>query len=618
MKSFLKKLAAISLAVAMPGATLAMTACTPGDARARGKTNIIFCTYGDDSELGIYTAMVDEFNNTYGEENKIFVTHTAIPLTGYDSYITSMSTTKDGYDVFLVIEDKFKKWVNMGFVADMTDYFDAVTDIDTSDVFDTTVNRLRLNVENNTSNVDDPLYGLPLDTKPSALYYNETMFEKAGIIIISVDEKDMDAWNKGEIADKRGNKKSDFEKLKDINVPKKGYFRSRSPYNPNYEWQLPASDEILVFNNRIAMNWDELEDLAMIFSAGSNAQATSKFGTDYGFFTEWWFNYGWSVGGNCLQDLSGDGEWNFSLLDSTPNYIVTAEAGYTGEYTGIKYSKGETLEFNDKFNVPKGKVMTPDSVGGYTLDGQPVGIRPSVKAAATAETLYELPSVRDAFTRYLRLGAKKEALIEGAGGLNISPNPAIFNNRTRQNYFHSQKLAMLVDYSSYIEIFSEKAEEKGFEWDVAPLLVYKEYVDPDDPFCDETKIVGKAAGESNSKAMIVRKRSESKEAAAKFISWMASSEGQSIRAKNGHFPNQRYLLDEIQYNGHAPKNVTVFSEAMEYQGAGDWWYLPDDAWIKVWATPLNSEVRNGGEKDMTYDQWKKSAIPDTNKKLTEY
>lgn len=106
-----------------------------------------------------------------------------------------------------------------------------------------------------------------------------------------------------------------------------------------------------------------------------------------------------------------------------------------------------------------------------------------------------------------------------------------------------------------------------------------------------------------------------KEAAAQFICWMASKEGQSIRAQNGHFPNQRALLEGIQYNGYAPQNVTVFSEALEYQGAGDWWYLPDDAWIQVWANPLNSEVRNG---TLAYDLWKKAAIPDTNKKLLEY
>lgn len=593
---------------------LPLVACGGDEVKSGGKTHVVFCTYGDDSELSVYKAMVDEFNATYGEEHKIYVDHTPVAVTGYTSYITSMSTADESYDVFLVIEDNFKKWVNMGFVADMTSYFEAVTDIDTSDVFENTVDRLRLNVANNTSNRTDPLYGLPLDTKPSAIYYNETMFEKAGIIVISVNEEDMDEWNAGNIPDLRGNYKKDFEKLDGVTVPKKGYYRSRSPYVNGYDWSLPAADEITVFNNRIPMNWDEIEDLAMIFST-HNPNAGKTFGTEYGMFTEWWFNYGWSVGGNCLQDLSGEGDWNFSLLDSTPNYIVVSEDGYTGAWTDKHYAKGETLDFNDKFDVPQGKVMEPDEEGGYTVDGQKVGIRASVDAAAESGVLAKLPSVRDAFTRYLRLGASEDSVIENAGGLNIAPNPITFNNRTRQNYWFSGKMAMLVDYSTYIEIFSREAEANDFEWDVAPLIVYKEYTNPMDPNCDTVKVKGKQAGECNSKAMVTREGSKVKEAAAQFISWMASKEGQSIRAEKGHFPNQKELLADIQYNGYAPKNVTVFSEALEYQGAGDWWYLPDDAWIQVWANPLNSEVRNGTK---SYDLWKKTAIPDTNKKLLEY
>lgn len=598
----------MSLALA---ATCALSLCACG---GKSSGNIVFCTYGDNSELAIYAAMVDEFNKTYGAEHNIKVEHTPIAVTGYNSYITSMYTASNSFDVFLVIEDRFKAWANMGIMGDMTDYFNAVTDIDTSDVFENTVNRLRLNIENNTSNPTDPLYGLPLDTKPSALYYNETLFEKAGIIIISVDEEDMDAWNAGTIADKRGMKKSDFPELNGITVPKKGYYRSNNPYVNGFEWSMPAEDEILVFNNRIAMNWDEMEDLSMIFSESSNPNAGKMFGTEYGMFTEWWFNYGWSVGGNCLQDLSGDGDWNFSLLDSTPNYIVTGES-YTGEWTGTVYSKGETLEFNDKFNVPKGKIMEPDSSGGYTLDGQAVSIRPSVKAAVDDGTLGELPSVRDAFARYLRLGASKSSVIENQGGLDIAPNPLTFNFRTRQNYWYSGNIAMLIDYSTYIESFSREAEANGFEWDVAPLIVYKEYTEPLNPNCDTVKIMGKYAGECNSKAMVVRSRSSVKESAAQFISWMASKEGQKIRAQNGHFPNQESLLDTIEYNGYAPKNVAVFSENLKFQGAGDWWYLPDDLWIQVWANPLNSEVRNG---KMTYDLWKSSAVSDTNKLLLKY
>lgn len=607
-----KRIAATSVAVLAAMSATALTACS----KPRDGSHIVFCSYGDESELAIYTEMVDEFNKTYGAEHNIKVDHTPIGITGYNNYIQSMSTARNSYDVCVVIEDRFKAWATTGIIGPMEEYFNAVTDIDVSDVFPNTVNRLRLNVSNNTSNLSDPLYGMPLDTKPSALYYNESMFNKAGIIIISVDEEDMDAWNRGEIADKRGHKKSDFAKLSNVTVPKKGYYRSVRPYVSGFEWTMPASDEILVFNNRIPMNWDEMEDLAMIFSPSSNPNAGKDFGTDYGMFTEWWFNYGWAVGGNCLQDLSGDGEWNFSLLDSTPNYIVTGES-YTGKWSGKVYNTGETLEHNDKFDLPVGKVMTPDNNGGYTLDGNKLGIRADVTAAATDGTLGELPSTRDAFTRYLRLGASKTSVIENAGGLDIAPNPIIFNSRTRQNYWYSGKMAMLVDYSTYIENFSKQATIYNFEWDVAPLIVYKEYTEPMNPNCDTVKIQGKEAGECNSKAMCVRARTSTqvKESAAKFIKWMASKEGQSLRAEKGHFPNQQELLESIKYNGYAPKNITVFSENLQYQSAGDWWYLPDDMWIKTWATPLNSEVRNG---TLTYDLWKKEAIPNTNEYLKKY
>lgn len=583
-----------------------------------GNSNVKFWVYGDESELEIYTIMTDEFNETYGKENGIKVDISTKPPGNYESLIQTVSTSKSGPDVFLCVEDNFKKWVNMGFLTDMTQYLDAVNDIDVSDVYATTVDRLRYDRENNTSNSDDPLYGLPLDTKPSALYYNESMFAKAGIIVISVDEENLDAWNDGEVADNRGKTRADYEaehpELKGVTVPNKGYYRSIYPYTVDVGWTYPDENEVLVFNNCIAMNWDEIEDLAMLFTPSYNTSAAAEFGTDFGYFTEWWFNYGWSVGGDCLTDLSGNGDWNFSLLDYTPNFMVTGES-YTGAYTGKTYTKGETLEHLDKFDIPAGELMTPDNEGGYTYNGQKIGIRQSVTEAAENGTLTALPSTREAFTRYLKLGAEKTADIEGEGGLAISPNPLTFSTRTRMNYFYSGKMAMLVDYSSYMATVSEQAEERGFKWDIAPLAVYKEYVDPLDPDCDETVVVGKTAGQSNSKAMVSRENSQNKESAAKFIKWMASKAGQTIRAENGHFPNQKELISRVVFPGYAPANVKAFSEALEFQGAGDWWYMADYEWINVWAVPLNSEVRNG---KMTYDAWRADAVNDTNERLKLY
>jgi hypothetical protein len=96
--------------------------------------------------------------------------------------------------------------------------------------------------------------------------------------------------------------------------------------------------------------------------------------------------------------------------------------------------------------------------------------------------------------------------------------------------------------------------------------------------------------------------------------WMAT-EGQRIIAQEGFFPNQKSMLQDIVYSAYAPKNVDVFAQNLEYQGPGDWWYMPDYAWINVWAVPLNSFVRNG---TMAYSEWKETAITDTNTKLLEY
>ena len=600
---------------------LGVTAC-----KGSGATeDLRFWFYGDAEEIEVYTAMTEEFNRTYGKEHGINVVPSMKPPAGYDATIQTTVFSNSCPDVFLGVDDIFKRWVGMEVITDMNDYIYAVDDIVWDDIFDTAVDRLRYNPETNTSNATDHLYGLPLDSKPCALYYNETMFKDAGIVVISVDEKDLADFNAGKIADKRGKTLADYKKeypqLEKLekDIPAKGYFRSMFPYTVDAAWMYPDADEVLIFNNRIPMNWDEIEDLAMMMTPSYNSQATGygkSFGAslEYGFFTEWWFNYGWSVGGDCLEDLTGNGDFNYSLLDSSSNYMVMKD-GFVGAYTGKSYKAGETVEFLDKFNIPQGATMQADNNGGYTYNGASVGVASNVTTAVAEGVLHELPSTRDAFVRYLKLGAEKNASIEGEGGLNVSPNPIVFNTRTRSNYFYSGKMAMLVEYSQYMAVTSEQADKRGFEYDVAPLPVYKEYVDETDPYNGSCAVQGKYAGQSNSKSMFSCGNSKKKEKAAQFMVWMASKAGQTVRAEMGHFTNQKELLSEIKFKGYAPKNVSIFYENMEYQLPGDWWYLPDISWIQQWAVPLNSEVRNG---NMSYTDWKAAAIPETNALLKEY
>ncbi len=620
----------VSLCLAAIAAGSMFGACRKGGSASE----VQFWVRGNAAQLNMYTKMVNEFNDSYGKAHGVKVNISAKPNDAYANNVQIMVSTDAGPDIFLIEDNEFKTWLTAGYFGPVQEYLDAVTDIDISDVMPTTINRLRYDVQTNTSDADDPLYGLPLDTQPTALYYNETVFEQVGIKIISVDEADLDAFNAGTKADRNGKKNSDYG-LSGVEVPAKGYYRSENPYYDGGEsWVKPTSDEVLVFNNRIAMNWDEIEDLAMLFSPeynkNPNNAAVTEYGTTYGYFTEWWFNYGWSVGGDCLEDLTGNGDWNFSLLDPNKNYIVKEGKTYTGEYTGKVYQGGETLDFKDKLEIPKDAVITPDSVGGYTYNGNVVGNRATVVAAAQGAdaVLNELPSTREAFNRYLRLGTEKglsaEYAIDGVGGLGVSPNPNLFSQRTSTEYFCAGDIAILAQTSVMMDFVSEQMKLEKTTFNIAPLVRYKQYADPSDPQCDEVVVHGVEAGHSNTLSIVMSSKSSKKDKAAMFMKWAASREGQAIRAEYGFFPNQADLIDSVKFSSNvAPSNVRAFSEALEFQTPGDWWYMPDHLWVEQWCTLLNSDVRNG---KMTYTDWidhggmdkKTGCVVLTNQKLEEY
>ena len=141
---------------------------------------------------------------------------------------------------------------------------------------------------------------------------------------------------------------------------------------------------------------------------------------------------------------------------------------------------------------------------------------------------------------------------------------------------------------------AEQASRRGFEWDVAPLAVYKQYEDPSNPNNDKVVAQGKAAGHSNAFSACVVEGSQKREKAALFVKWLAGLEGQKTRANLGFFPNQSSLIDDVVYDAnYAPSNANIFSQGLEYQRPGDWWYMPDHIWVEKWCVDLNDSVRNG-------------------------
>ena len=614
-----KKVSCIACASILAGSMLA------GCGSNSDPNTITFWYAGTEKQQQLYVAYAKKFNETYGATHDIKVEAMQRPVGSYDSNVQITAGSDSGPDVFLIRnDDVIKTWIVGHYATDITDEFAAITDIDLGDLSTSVFKNARYNVAKNTSYDNDPLYGVPVDPQTTAIYYNINLFKKAGIICISVDEEDLVKWSNGEIADKNGLRITDAEcsKLKelldaeDTTMPSKGFFRSENPYYESVmgaTWLSPTDEEVMVFNDRIPMNWDETEDLAMLFTGTYNPKkgdegkpnAVTKYGTTYGFFQEWWFNYGWSVGGDCLVDLSGDGSWAMGLLDPNPNYIVKEGKTFTSR-TGTVYKAGETISFWDKMNIADNEILKSEDYGDfYKADGKTLaGIHSTVLTEMEKDdsSLIELPSMRTAFNRYLKLGAKKNAKFENdESGLQISPNPLAINQRGLVSYFLSQELAFCTNLSSYVPELAERAPSFGFEFGCAPLSIYKEYEDPSDPFCDEVIAKGKKAGHVNNVTLAVREGSKKVEKATAFLKWTASLEGQKVRASLGFYPMQASLIDEVKFaKGEDVRNVQVFAEASAFSTPGDWWYMPDCTWVQRWCTDLNASLRNG---EMTYQQW---------------
>lgn len=334
------------------------------------KTVVNFWGWGDEEEVAVFRSLVDRFNST--NAYNIEVKYTQKPSNNYDS---SMELTLNGSkppDVFYVGDGKIKTWAHLGYLKPLDEYMAAGT-LDTSDMWETAISRYRYNVRTTSSLPTDPLYGLAKDIGPTVVYYNADALRAVGVNIISKDEKDAAA------AEARG-------------------------YDPATK----------TFNNKIAMTFEDSLELFKLLTKSYNAASPC----DYGYFNEWWFNYGWSVGGDVIK-MNAAGDWEFSLGDTTPNYIKD------GQFV----------------TNPQGAVR--------------------------------LPSTRDMFTEFVRLSAPKSMNVDGAGkyGYEVTPNPNAVSTDGKVGYFTSGKVAMLVDGRWSVPTLRKNAD---FDWDVAPLPKHRD------------------------------------------------------------------------------------------------------------------------------------------------
>ena len=588
MKKFIRLLA---LLLCMCMALSAFVACVKdepkvdveldeeGNVRPNQKVaKVEFWINGDEYELEVFQDLVDRFNAK--NKGAIEVELVQKPSDGYETAVQqALSGTK--LDVFYVGDAGYKSYAEQGLLYDITDLMANSQTYDVTKMWSNVVTRYKYDVNSKLSGTDSGrYYGVPKDIGPTVIYYNETEFEKAGIKIISVAAEDLDAYNGG-AADDRGNTK-DAIGLAGVTVKEYGYF---------------VANGQKYFNNQIPMSWAETVEVATILqNSMTNPNA-------YGYFTEWWFNYGWTVGGDCIQYIPtadanhGGGWYDFTLSDATPNFIVADDAGSV-TVNGKTYNAGEILSYADKL----GLTSTANAGDSYNKE-----ITAEVLALESEGKLNRLPSQRDAFTEFVRLAAKTSTIVDTVNGKNlmgygVTPTPSsIGSDAGKTQAFAQGEIAMLVDGRWNVTYFRDADSGVNFTWDVCPLPMYREY--DAEGFGAERNVTvhGIEAGHSGSVGLCISNNSSVKNAAWKFIEFIGSEEGQAAQAQKGFaIPLQKELANSEVFlqSGQMPRNSKIFINAAENQGAGDWWYLADNAWIDDWAGVLNGDVRNG-KKTMT-------------------
>ena len=556
-----------------------------------------FWINGDEYELEVFADLVNRFNEKY--KGQIEVDIKQKPSDGYETAVqTALSGSK--LDIFYVGDAGYKSYAEQGLLYDITEYVENSQIYDLSTMWSNVVTRYKYDVNTKLSGTESGrYYGVPKDIGPTVIFYNETEFEKAGIKIISVAAEDLEAYNDG-AKDDRGNTKAAMG-LGDVEVKEYGYF---------------VVNGQKYFNNQVPMSWDETVEISNVLqSSMTNPNA-------YGYFTEWWFNYGWSVGGDCIQfvpttDASHNGGWyDFTLNDDTPNFIVADDVDGAVSVNGTSYKAGEIISYQDKLGLN----MTSSAGENYSKT-----ITAEVNALVSEGKLLELPSQREAFTEFVRLAARKDVVVDTVNGeklygYGITPTPSsIGSDAGKTQAFAQGEIAMLVDGRWNVSYFRDPDSGVNFTWDVCPLPMYRDY--DVDGFGAEREVTvhGIEAGHSGSVGLCINNNSSLKAASWKFIEFVASEEGQTAQAAKGFaIPLQKDLANSEVFlqSEQMPRNSKVFINAAEIQGAGDWWYLTDNAWIDDWAGVLNGDVRNG-KKSMT-EFFQSMQFNDTYGKLLEY
>ena len=596
----LKKGAILLAACFMGVSAVSLAACgdkTPADLGDRTEIKF-YCNYTATSKQS-WKDMVQAYNEGQGKEDGVYVSMT---VTGANvpSENTLMNpnkkkaynvvTVENGREAFSTIAIKVNSNFPNGLFLNLSPYEQADADFQKNTINKSSMDWWRITYNKDANEGVDAikhikgagqnLLGVPVATNPQHNWYNEKLFKQQGINIVSVPESELEKYNTEHNSSLMPHGYAEYK-----SAPVSGMTSSQT---------LDGRTVYKVFNNCIGMNWEEQRQLLKYFSKEYNTSSP----TNYGFVSEYWFNYGWSVGGDVIG-YKGDGKgYEFTLMDKSANYIVTKDGT---EINGCTYKAGEIVRYEDRAN-------------DTTLD-----------AKAAAQEVYAIPSMYDAVKEYVSMQVNNDVIVDKTDdntyyGYQVG-NP---DTGSCDTWFNAGTLAMI--RGKDIGTFFDRVDNPDFN--LCPCETYREYeggsvyysggtgyaneylkvigetyegevYTGDIKVVDGTKIIGNTTTASISQGLVISACSDPStyQASWDFISWVAT-DGQKYIAKTKTVaPVAEKTLFSEDYVENLEitqgKNFYAVAKTSLSAGRGDWGYFENGSWVYNWSNDFNNKLRKG-------------------------
>ena len=437
------------------------------------------------------------------------------------------------------------------------------------------------------------LYGITSYINASVLIYNEDLFEAMGIQIISMDEDEAIAAGYGPF----GYHVYDTNLNGKITVDSSKYVEINQIAAVNNKVSTAEVEGYRVFNNKIPMSWEEYIALASVFTKVYNDKQQHA-NMKHGITAEYWFNLGWSVGGDAMY--SKNDTLYFGLDDNNPSYVVTNNVTIDGK----NWVKGEILDYAARAAVAANK-------------------------NAYISNLHEISNIVDAVSFFVAMSNNKDVKVgysdaeaaaaqakglEQMAGYGVGYATGNGNSQSYEANFTTQCSAMCI--RGYAAM---RDHLKSYDfWNIAPLPQYKQYTANADGSGDEVKtnvtttakavkkvnvveIKGYLSTWSSDFAFAIPRNAKHTEWAKTFLKWLLTDNVQNMLIDgSGITPivslrnNATYLQKFQESYDMADFNIDALVNASYYGTAADWCYTSaGNAWVNIWSNPFNNELRIG-------------------------